>query len=163
MSKRVQWLTDDEWARIEPILPRGRKGVHRVDDRRVISGIVYMLKCGACGWTVCPSLGPTRRSTIASTAGAVRVFAADARGSDRPQRHVRRSGNRCHAHQGAPLRCWHKGDFAQAIGRSRVVEPPSCTIWSMTEAMTPTTSGTCSPNGVPKLPRTLRRSESRRR
>jgi transposase len=46
MSKRVQWLTDDEWARIELLLPRSRKGAHRVDDRRVISGIVHMLKSG---------------------------------------------------------------------------------------------------------------------
>ncbi len=36
-----------EWARIEPLLPRGRRGAHRVDDRRVISGIVHMLKSGA--------------------------------------------------------------------------------------------------------------------
>ena len=58
MSKRVQWLTDDEWARIEPLLPRGRKGAHRVDDRRVISGIVHMLKSGA-RWRDCPAeFGP---------------------------------------------------------------------------------------------------------
>ncbi|QMV01067.1 IS5 family transposase [Devosia sp. D6-9] len=42
----------------EPILPRGRKGAHRADDRRVISGIVYMLKCGA-RWRDCsPEFGP---------------------------------------------------------------------------------------------------------
>ena len=35
MSK-LYWLSDREWARIEPLLPRGRKGAHRVDDRRVI-------------------------------------------------------------------------------------------------------------------------------
>lgn len=43
MAKQVQWLSDEEWARIEPLLPRGRKGAHRVDDRRVVSGIVHML------------------------------------------------------------------------------------------------------------------------
>ena len=58
MAKRVQWLTDEEWARIEPLLPRGRKGAPRVDDRRVISGIVHMLKCGA-RWRDCPEeFGP---------------------------------------------------------------------------------------------------------
>ncbi|MGT2501080.1 transposase [Bradyrhizobium guangxiense] len=73
MAKQVRWLSDEEWARIEPLLPRGRKGAHRVDDRRVISGIVHMLKSGA-RWRDCPlSLGLTRRSTIASTAGAGRV------------------------------------------------------------------------------------------
>ena len=58
MAKQVQWLSDEEWARIEPLLPRGRKGAHRVDDRRVISGIVHMLKCGA-RWRDCPpEFGP---------------------------------------------------------------------------------------------------------
>jgi transposase len=58
MAKQVQWLSDDEWARIEPLLPRGRKGAHRVDDRRVISGIVHMLKSGA-RWRDCPpEFGP---------------------------------------------------------------------------------------------------------
>jgi transposase len=47
MSKRVQRLTDEEWARIEPLLPRGRKSARRVDDRRVISGIVHMLESEA--------------------------------------------------------------------------------------------------------------------
>jgi len=61
MAKEVQWLSDEEWARIEPLLPRGRKGAHRVDDRRVISGIVHMLKSGArwrvAGWHGRPSCG----------------------------------------------------------------------------------------------------------
>lgn len=29
MAKQVRWLSDEEWARIEPLLPRGRKGAHR--------------------------------------------------------------------------------------------------------------------------------------
>src|SRR4051794_29463849 len=53
MSKRLTWLSDAEWARIEPLLPRGRRGAHRVDDRRVISGIVHMLRSGA-RWRDCP-------------------------------------------------------------------------------------------------------------
>jgi transposase len=51
--KGISWLSDVEWARIEPLLPRGRKGAHRVDDRRVISGIVHMLRSGA-RWRDCP-------------------------------------------------------------------------------------------------------------
>ena len=43
----LYWLNDEEWSRIEPLLPRGRRGAHRVDDRRVISGIVHMLRSGA--------------------------------------------------------------------------------------------------------------------
>ena len=52
-QRQLTWLSDAEWARIEPLLPRGRKGAHRVDDRRVISGIVHMLKSGA-RWRDCP-------------------------------------------------------------------------------------------------------------
>lgn len=49
----LYWMSDVEWARIEPHLPRGRRGAHRVDDRRVISGIVHMLRSGA-RWRDCP-------------------------------------------------------------------------------------------------------------
>ena len=54
MAKQLTWLSDAEWARIEPLLPRGGKGAHRVDDRRVISGIVHMLRIGA-RWRDCPA------------------------------------------------------------------------------------------------------------
>ncbi len=50
----LYWLNDEEWSRIEPLLPRGRRGAHRVDDRRVISGIVHMLRSGA-RWRDCPA------------------------------------------------------------------------------------------------------------
>ena len=55
MSKRKQacWLSDGEWAAIEPHLPRGRSGARRVDDRRVVSGIVHMLRSGTL-WRDCP-------------------------------------------------------------------------------------------------------------
>ena len=54
MADDLYWLSDEEWSRIEPWLPRGQRGARRVDDRRVISGIVYMLKRGA-PWRGCPS------------------------------------------------------------------------------------------------------------
>ena len=41
---KLFWLSAEEWARIEPLLPTGRRGAHRVDDRRVISGIMHMLR-----------------------------------------------------------------------------------------------------------------------
>ena len=49
----LYWLSDREWSVIEPLLPRGRRGAHRVDDRRVISGIMHMLHSGA-RWRDCP-------------------------------------------------------------------------------------------------------------
>jgi transposase len=54
LMKGITWLSDAEWSRIEPLLPRGRRGAHRVDDRRVISGIVHMLRSGA-RWRDCPA------------------------------------------------------------------------------------------------------------
>ncbi len=48
------WLSDDAWAAIEPHLPRNQPGARRVDDRRVISGILHVLKTG-CRWKDCPA------------------------------------------------------------------------------------------------------------
>src|SRR5262245_59805396 len=47
------WLSDEQWKRIEPHLPTDVRGVERTDDRRVISGIVHVLKSG-CRWCDCP-------------------------------------------------------------------------------------------------------------
>ena len=53
------WLNDRQWSAIEPLLPRNQPGARRVDDRRVISGIVHVLKVG-CRWEDCPALyGPS--------------------------------------------------------------------------------------------------------
>jgi transposase len=52
------WLSDRQWAAIEPLLPKNRPGARRVDDRRVLSGIIHVLKVG-CRWQDCPALyGP---------------------------------------------------------------------------------------------------------
>jgi transposase len=48
------WLSDEAWAAIEPHLPKNQPGARRVDDRRVISGIVHVLKVG-CRWCDCPA------------------------------------------------------------------------------------------------------------
>ena len=53
MRKNLYWLSDREWQRIEPYLPRDVRGKKRVDDRRVISGIVHVLRSG-CRWCDCP-------------------------------------------------------------------------------------------------------------
>lgn len=51
---RLFWLSDEAWARIEPLLPHGKPGKPRVDDRRVISGILHVLKTG-CRWRDVPA------------------------------------------------------------------------------------------------------------
>jgi transposase len=40
-------LTDFEWRVIEPLLPNKSRGVPRVDDRRVLNGIFWVLRSGA--------------------------------------------------------------------------------------------------------------------
>ena len=40
-------LTDSEWRVIEPLLPNKPRGVPRVDDRRVLNGIFWVLRSGA--------------------------------------------------------------------------------------------------------------------
>jgi transposase len=53
------WLSDEQWAAIEPLLPKNQPGARRVDDRRVISGIIHVLKIG-CRWCDCPlEYGPS--------------------------------------------------------------------------------------------------------
>jgi len=47
------WFSDAQWERIEPLLPANVRGKRRVDDRRVLSGIVHALKCGG-RWADCP-------------------------------------------------------------------------------------------------------------
>ena len=53
MRKGLFWLSDGQWARIEPHLPTDLPGPDSKDDRRIISGIVHMLQCGA-RWRDCP-------------------------------------------------------------------------------------------------------------
>lgn len=40
-------LTDFEWSVIEPVLPTGKPGPRRKDDRRVLNGIFWVLRAGA--------------------------------------------------------------------------------------------------------------------
>lgn len=52
MSRSLFWLSDEAWTAIEPHLPKNQPGARRVDDRRVISDIIHMLKCGG-RWADC--------------------------------------------------------------------------------------------------------------
>ena len=53
MRSNLFWLSDEQWQRIAPFLPTDVRGKDRVDDRRVISGILHILKSG-CRWCDCP-------------------------------------------------------------------------------------------------------------
>src|SRR4051812_20983452 len=56
------WLSDAQWAVIEPFLPRNQPGPERKDDRMVLAGILHVLTSGCC-WRNCPAAyGP--RTTV---------------------------------------------------------------------------------------------------
>ena len=48
------WLSDEQFGRLAPLLPSDTRGVPRVDDRRVISGIIHVLQSG-CRWKDAPA------------------------------------------------------------------------------------------------------------
>jgi transposase len=53
------WLTNEQMERLRPFFPKSR-GKPRVDDRRVLSGIIYIKKNGL-HWNDAPSVyGPPK-------------------------------------------------------------------------------------------------------
>jgi transposase len=115
MAMALFWLSDEAWMAIEPHLPKNQPGARLVDDRRVISGILHVLKVG-CRWCDCPTdYGPS--TTVYNRfnrwshrgfwlklldalvdAGAV-PSQTNADRSARPARH-------CSSSRAGSLRCW---------------------------------------------------------
>ncbi len=80
----VYWISDEAWAKLEPLLPKNRPGPKREDNRRVISGILHVLRSG-CRWSDCPpAYGPRTTISTASTAGASRVSGESCSSSSQP-------------------------------------------------------------------------------
>ena len=59
------WLSDEQFCRLEPLLLTDMRGKPRIDDRRVISGIVHVLKFGS-RWVVAPETGSAWRGAFES-------------------------------------------------------------------------------------------------
>jgi transposase len=53
MNASLFWFSDEQWAKIEPQLPRNQRGPARDDDRRILSGIMHVQRSG-CRWKDCP-------------------------------------------------------------------------------------------------------------
>lgn len=51
------WLSEEQMARIDPFFPLAH-GVPRVDDRRVVSGIIFVIKNGLRWRDAPPEYGP---------------------------------------------------------------------------------------------------------
>jgi transposase len=121
MNRDYFWLSDEQFARLQPHLPSGTRGKPRVDDRKVISGIIHLIKSGG-RWVDAPSVyGPRKtlynRFQRWSAKGIWRaIFHALANASGPPaQLLIDSSAVSC-----APLCSGRKkGERNQAIGRSR--------------------------------------------
>ncbi len=71
MTRDFFWLTDDQFAWLKPLLPTDTRGKPRVDDRRVVSGIVHVLKSGG-RWIDAPAVyGPRKTCLIPGFDGAL--------------------------------------------------------------------------------------------
>ena len=60
MSADQFWLSDEQFAKIEQHLPGNTRGRERVDDRRVIGGIIHVLKSGGRWIDAPPDYGPRK-------------------------------------------------------------------------------------------------------
>ena len=68
-------LTEYEWTAIKPMLPNRPRGVPRVNDRRVLNGILWVLRSGAPWRDLPESYGGLRPpATTASFAGGRLAF-----------------------------------------------------------------------------------------
>ena len=87
MSNHHFWLSEAQFARLQPLLPNKPRGVPRVDDRRVISGIIHVIRNGLM-WRDAPVVyGPPKtlynRFIRWSRIGVFdRIFASLAAGSE---------------------------------------------------------------------------------
>ena len=121
MRRNLFWLSDEQWRRIEPRLPTDVRGVERADDRRVISGIVHVLKSG-CRWCDCPpEYGPSttiynrfvRWARRGIWENLFRELSGKGRSTDTQMIEL-------HPRESSPLsRRRKRGERKQAVGRSR--------------------------------------------
>ena len=107
MRANLFWFSDEQWSRIELFIPTNRRGVKPKNNRRILSGIMHVLKTG-CRWVDCPpEYGPAKtvynRFNRWSAQGIWQsIFeAAPTRGA------AGTSGPRQHAYQSASLR-WRR-------------------------------------------------------
>ena len=125
MDRDSFWLSEEQFARLKPHLPSDTRGKPRVDDRRVISGIIHVLKCG-CRWIDAPpAYGPRKTLYNRFVRWAAKgvwedIFHALASAGGPPEQ-VLIDSSAVKAHRCAAG--GKGGNFTQAIGRSRGGEP----------------------------------------
>ena len=96
-------LSEAEWRLIAPLLPNKPRGVARVDDRRVINGIFYVLRTGS-PWRDLPErFGPyttvyNRYNRWAKAGVWLKIFEALAAKSPQSMQMIDSSIIRAHQH-----------------------------------------------------------------
>ena len=120
MSRNLFWLSDEQWARIEPHLPTDVRGVERADDRRVSAGSCTCSSAAAAG-AIARKLMARRRPSITGLCAGRGVASGKPCSGARWERPIgRHADDRLHRRQSAPLGVGRKrGEQKQAVGRSR--------------------------------------------
>lgn len=128
------WLSDEAWAAIKPHLPKNQPVARRVNDRRMISGIV--LKAGG-RWCVCPAYyGPSTTICNRFNRWPRQGFLVEAaRRVSRCGRGDEEHSDRRHVHQD-PARCiWRKGGARRkrlgvptAVGPRKSMPSPTSSV-----------------------------------
>src|SRR5450631_970942 len=111
-------LADDEWIAIKPMLPNKPRGVPRVNDRRVLNGIFWVLRSGAPWRDRRTNLVHIRPAIIASLGGDgrgwIKIMDALAAAYDPAVQMIDTSIIRVHQHAASIAR-----NKRQSMGRSR--------------------------------------------
>jgi transposase len=116
-SNHALRLTDHEWAAIKAMLPNKPRGVPRVNDRRVLNGIFWVLRSGAPWRDLRKASDHTPLATIASCGAAgvwSRIMDASAAAHDAAVQMIDTSIVRVHQHAACTAR-----NRKQSMGRSR--------------------------------------------
>jgi transposase len=60
MRANLFWLNDEQWEKIKRLIPMNRPGPKPQNNRRILSGIIHVIKTG-CRWQDCPpEYGPSK-------------------------------------------------------------------------------------------------------
>jgi len=119
------WLSDTQWARLAPLLPNKPRGVPRVDDRRVISGIIVALQSGGRWIDVPAEYGPRKtlynRFIRWSAKGVWQELFETLAAAGGPPAEVLLDSTHVKAHRCA---AGGKGAFASRVSASAAVDAP---------------------------------------
>src|ERR1700684_2490523 len=124
-------LSDYEWTAIKPMLPNKPRGVRRVNDRRVLNGIFWVLRSGAPWRDLPETYGPRttcyNRFVRWRRAGVWdRIMDALAAGHDAAVQMIDTSVVRVHQHGACISKLWVAPEEASRARFTRWSTPMVC-------------------------------------